>query len=141
MSRSLPLGVAPILARNVAGTVEVYDPAMCCPTGVCGPGLDPALLEIARDLRWIQSQGVDVSRRGLAQEPEAFASHPRVAGLMAAFGDSALPATLVNGSILIHGRYPTREELLIALAQKDGAQSESAPADTSGCCTPGSGCC
>jgi hypothetical protein len=30
---------------------------------------------------------------------------------------------------------------LIALAQKDGAQSESAPADTSGCCTPGSGCC
>ena len=69
------LSADPAQARELAGTVEVYDPAMCCPTGLCGPGVDPALLTIARDLRWLDKQGVTVHRFGLAQEPDAFASN------------------------------------------------------------------
>jgi hypothetical protein len=141
MPRSLPLGAETIATRNMAGTVEVYDPAMCCSTGICGPGVDPALLRITRDLRWLQSQGVPVSRCGLTQEPEAFASNARVAGLMAAFGDGALPATLVNGAVLAHGRYPTRDELVAALTTLDGSPGEAGNPDGSGCCAPGSGCC
>ena len=64
------LSADPAQARELAGTVEVYDPAMCCPTGLCGPGVDPALLTIARDLRWLDKQGVTVHRFGLAQEPD-----------------------------------------------------------------------
>ena len=114
----------------------MYDPAMCCSTGVCGPGVDPALLQVARDLRWLESRGVSVQRFGLAQEPAAFAVNQRVGGLLQAFGEEALPATIVNGKVLVHGRYPSRDELLAAL--------ETDPVDESAsdsCCTPGSGCC
>jgi hypothetical protein len=78
-----------------------------------------------------------MERFGLSQEPAAFAGNPRVAGLLQAFGDAALPATLVNGTILVHGRYPTREELMAALGPSPSQPAKS-PA---GSCTPGSGCC
>ena len=121
----------------LAGEVQVFDPAMCCPTGVCGPGVDPALLAVMRDLRWLQSKGVTVTRAGLAQEPQLFAANARVQGLLQAFGEAALPATLVNGAVLVHGRYPSREEFVAALT---GAPAP-APVKSPGCCTPGSGCC
>jgi Arsenical resistance operon protein ArsD len=143
MSRPLPLAAAdqepaPSLAK-LAGSVEVFDPAMCCATGICGPGVDPALLALARDLRWVQAQGARVSRYGLSHEPQAFVANPRVQGLLQAFGDGALPAVLVNGGVLVHGRYPTREELVAALARDAAAPTGEAGA--SGCCAPGSGCC
>lgn len=147
MARSLPLGnpaaaiAAPTDASRVetalSGTVSVYDPAMCCPTGVCGPGVDPALLTLTRDVRWLEKQGVAVERVGLAQEPGAFVANARVSGLMQAFGDKALPAVLVNGEVLCYGRYPSRDEIVAALSVNDPN-----PASTStSSCTPGSGCC
>jgi len=114
----------------------VFDPAMCCPTGLCGPGVDPSLLSIARDLRWLESQGVTVERHGLAQSPAVFVAQPKVSGLLQAFGDRGLPATIVNGEVLTFGKYPTRDELVAALG---AASSPDAAAD--GCCAPGSGCC
>lgn len=140
MSRPLPLGPEAISVDPDTGAVEVYDPAMCCPTGVCGPGVDSALLQIARDLRWLQARGVVVTRRGLAQEPEAFASNPRVANAMADFGDAALPLTVVNGEVLVRGRYPTRDELASALLPS-GRGTDDRPMAPNACCAPGSGCC
>jgi hypothetical protein len=162
MARALPLGdltqaIAPNATAGtsddtqadastaLSGTVAVYDPAMCCPTGVCGPGVDPALLQIARDLRWLQANGVTVQRVGLSQEPAVFVNTPRVAGLLQAFGDKALPATLVNGEVFVHGRYPTRDELVATLGRPapapTAAPSPAAGPDSSACCPPGSGCC
>ncbi len=138
MARSLPIEQSLSIPSPGAlhGSVQVFDPAMCCPTGLCGPGVDPALLVITRDLRWLEAQGVKVDRYGLAQAPDAFVSEPKVAGLMQAFGDRGLPATLVNGEVLTFGKYPTRDEVLAAL---DGAQTR--PSDTESCCKPGTGCC
>lgn len=134
----LPLAAPPASEpEHLEGVVQVFDPAMCCPTGLCGPGVDPALLTLARDLRWLESKGVSVKRFGLSQEPGAFADNPRVTGLLQAFGDGALPATLANGTILIHGRYPTREELVAALRPSPTESDK----PQSGCCTPGTGCC
>jgi hypothetical protein len=101
--------------KQLSGSVTVYDPAMCCPTGLCGPGVDPALLTIVRDLRWLEKHGVNVVRFGLAQQPEAFVREPHVAELMQVHGDAALPAVLVNGGVLCHGRYPSRAEIIAAL--------------------------
>jgi hypothetical protein len=53
--------------------VRVFDPAMCCSTGVCGPSVDPQLARFSADLEWLKSQGVSVERFNLAQEPAAFA--------------------------------------------------------------------
>jgi len=133
--------------------VSVYDPAMCCPTGVCGPGIDPELMEISRDLQWLESQGVGVERFNLAQEPDAFVGNRRVSGLMQAFGDGALPAVLLNGEVHCHGRYPSREELVEAVKGAKGSggsgvapEAPDAPAATGeatggSCCGPNSGCC
>jgi hypothetical protein len=87
---------------------------------------------------------VTVERYGLAQEPAAFTQSGRVSGLLQAFGERALPATLVDGEVLTHGRYPTRDELLSALSPSvEPARvpdTDAQPADSS-CCAPGSDCC
>lgn len=147
MSRSLPLQEfvprtdAPAESR-LSGSVSVFDPALCCPTGVCGPGVDPALLQIARDLRWLEAQGATIARAGLSQEPQAFVANAKVSGLMQAFGDAALPAVLVNDTVLAYGRYPTRDELIAALSPvRTSSTSAASDATNDSCCTPGSGCC
>jgi hypothetical protein len=148
MSRSisLPLGdasqqIAPAdgqpATAPLAGVVAIFDPAMCCSTGVCGPGVDSSLLQVARDLRWLESRGVSIQRFGLAQEPAAFVDNHRIAGLLQAFGDSALPATLVNGTVLVHGRYPSRDELVAALSPSNPLMESKSDS----CCAPGSDCC
>ncbi len=119
-------------------TVQVFDPAMCCSTGVCGPGVDTALIQVAADLEWLKGQGVTVERYGLSQQAGEFAKNARVLGLMQAFGDKALPAVLVNDEVLAYGHYPTRDE--IAAAVKDAAQRPAQVASAAGC-VPGSGCC
>lgn len=115
----------------------MFDPAMCCSTGLCGPGVDPALLTLARDLRWLQAAGVTVERFGLVQQPEAYTRSAVVADLMKTAGESALPATVVNGKLLLHGAYPTRELLVSAL----GGSPSSLGATGAACCDPGTGCC
>ena len=91
--------------------VEVFDPPMCCSTGVCGPSVDPALAAFAADLGWLAEQGVVVERHNLSQEPKAFADSDLVRGLLAERGDEALPAVVVDGSLRSAGRYPSRAEL------------------------------
>ncbi|HEY5162388.1 MAG TPA: arsenite efflux transporter metallochaperone ArsD [Terriglobales bacterium] len=146
MARSLPLenpgDAIPGVASPLSGTIAIYDPAMCCSTGVCGPAVDPSLLAIARDLRWLEKRGVTVERHGLSQEPDIFVKQPKIAGLMQAFGDKGLPATLVNGDVLTYGRYPSREEITAVLSAETHDQNELANTDDGDCgCAPGSKCC
>ena len=91
--------------------LSVYDPPMCCPTGVCGPAVDPALPRIAADLDWLAKQGIVVERFNLAQQPAAFAQNPVVKQLLAADGNDCLPLILVDGAVACAGSYPTRDKL------------------------------
>ena len=75
----------------VARRVEMFEPAMCCQTGVCGPSVDQQLIDIREDLRWARHQGAKVDRHNLSSDPDAFVANPKVTGLMAAFGEQALP--------------------------------------------------
>jgi AhpD family alkylhydroperoxidase len=91
--------------------LEVFDPAMCCSTGVCGPSVDPALAAFAADLDWLAAQGVDVSRHNLGQEPGLFADADAVRDLLHERGEAALPVLMVDGAVRSAGTYPTRDEL------------------------------
>ena len=123
---------------GVAGVeVRVYDPPLCCASGVCGASVDPALAHAAADFAWLAGRGARVARFNLAREPAAFAADTKVAGPLAAFGDQALPAVLVDDRVLTYGRYPSREELAEAT---DTAADELAVAPGGGC-APDSGCC
>jgi hypothetical protein len=89
--------------------VQVFDPPMCCSTGVCGPEVDPALARFASDLEQLKAAGVHVERFNLGQEPAAFVENPAVSAAMR--GGDVLPFVLVDGAIVAKGAYPAREEL------------------------------
>ncbi|MGC8525518.1 MAG: arsenite efflux transporter metallochaperone ArsD [Acidibrevibacterium sp.] len=91
--------------------VTVYDPPMCCSTGVCGPEPDPNLARFAADLEWLKTQGVMVQRVNLAQEPARFVAEPAVKALLDETGGDDLPALVMNGRIVARGQYPARAEL------------------------------
>src|SRR3990170_1305258 len=92
-------------------TIQVFDPPMCCATGVCGPGVDPALARFAADLEWLRSRGLRVERFNLAQQPGAFTANPAVREALAESGTQCLPLILVDGKIVGRGSYPAREAL------------------------------
>jgi hypothetical protein len=91
--------------------IEIYDPPMCCPTGVCGPNVDSKLVQFAADLEWLKSKGVKVERYNLAQQPEKFANCKSVTDAMAFAGDLCLPLILANGEIVSRNVYPERADL------------------------------
>ena len=105
--------------------VQVYDPPMCCSTGVCGPEIDPALVRFAADLEWLKSQGVDVERFNLSQDPVAFVRNAVVAEAMRTRND-VLPLVIVDGQIASFGKYPAREALaaLVGVAPPETIYTE-----------------
>jgi AhpD family alkylhydroperoxidase len=103
--------------------LQVFDPPMCCSTGVCGPNPDPILPRFAADLQWLENQGISVERFNLAQQPQAFATSEMVKTALAQYGNDCLPLIVVNGAMVRRGSYPTRKELA-ALA---GLANEGAP--------------
>jgi hypothetical protein len=91
--------------------LEVFDPAMCCSTGVCGPNLDPALVRFTADFHWLAGQGIVAERYNLAQQPHAYLANPTVRAALVQDGNGCLPLIVVNGVIASKGRYPSRREL------------------------------
>lgn len=92
-------------------TIQIFDPALCCPTGICGTEVDQALITAAADLDWAKQQGANVQRFNLAQQPLAFAENAVVKGFLERSGQDALPLVLVDGEMALAGRYPSRAEL------------------------------
>ena len=114
--------------------VRVFDPAMCCSTGICGPSVDPRLPRFAADLDWLKSQGVSVERFNLSRQPAAFADDTDVKNALVTKGEAGLPLVKVNGEVKSSGAYPSRDELA-------GWAGVSAPvpeptAKSAGCCGP-----
>lgn len=101
--------------------IEVYDPAMCCSTGVCGPDVDDSLSEFANDVKWMKSQGIEVNRFNLGQEPEAFKSNPVVITRLKKEGSDILPIIFINGERVSEGAYPDRNQLKSWLSLNDNA--------------------
>jgi arsenite methyltransferase len=136
-----PIGPVTESASPVADThrFDLYEPAMCCSTGVCGPSVDQQLIDVRESLRWAEGQGAVVTRHNLSSDPDAFVANPKVMGLMAAFGDVALPALVVDGEIALHGHYPSRDELARLLGAQPQPLEMVAGGDACGC-EPG-GCC
>lgn len=107
--------------------VEVFDPPLCCSTGVCGPSVDPRLVRFAADLHWLANQKVVVERHNLAQEPQAFAANAAVKNALAEKGNACLPLILLNGVAVSEGEYPSRSKLA-QLAGLEGADVGQEPA-------------
>jgi len=95
--------------------VEIYDPAMCCSSGLCGPAIDPLLVRVNDAVMALKRQGIEVERYNLAQQTKLFMENKSVADLLHKSGKKSLPITFVNGAVFRSGAYPTYEELCAAL--------------------------
>ncbi len=128
----------------------IYDPAMCCSTGVCGPSVDKNLLRMATTVSSLNKKGVKVERHNLSDNPQTFIDNREVNKLLNEKGVDVLPITIVDGEVVKTGEYPTDEEFvrlleipqeyitsekteridIVGLAKNDGA-----------CCSGEIGCC
>ena len=136
-------------------TMKIFEPAMCCPTGLCGVSVDPELLRISTVLNTLQQSGVEVQRYNLTSAPAEFVKSKAVTEYLQKFGPEKLPVVLVDDFIVIAGRYPTNEEFtswlelpadLLGAPCCEGDAScccGDAPADEGCCCseTPAEDCC
>lgn len=116
------VSMKPNSVRPSKKQLEVFDPAMCCSTGVCGPQVDPALVRFAADVKWLQEQEVEVRRYNLSQNPAAYVENELVRSALTAQGEAALPLLLLDGKMICGGRYPGRDELAEVLGL-NGAES------------------
>ena len=118
-------------------TIQVYDPAMCCSSGVCGVDVDQALVNFSADVEWAKQNGAKIERLNLSSDPMAFVNNKTASAFLERSGAEALPLILVDGEMALAGRYPNRTELT-RWAGITPAVAEEKP--TSSCCS-GSKCC
>lgn len=98
--------------------IVIYDPAMCCSTGVCGPSPDPNLIRVAADLDRLAKSGIEVRRYNLSQQPDAFVQNAEVHKVLNREGLLGLPIIIVDDKVRLVGAYPTTAELGNWLAEK-----------------------
>lgn len=122
-------------------TMEIFEPAMCCSTGLCGVSIDPELLRVATNLNNLKDHNIIVNRYNLSSAPAAFVSNPAVNKELHEHGGDNLPLILVDGEIVIKKRYPTNEEFCSLL----DIPCEYLTAVSGGCCCGNNGkkngCC
>ena len=120
--------------------IRVFEPPLCCNTGVCGPELDQNLVNLTADLNHVADSGADIARFNMASDPSAFAAHPGVVAFLNTAGSESLPLVLVDDVPGLTGRYPSRAELT-RYAGLTLDVLEPAAAASGGCCGGASGGC
>lgn len=119
------------------GKIQIFDPALCCSSGVCGTEVDQALVGFSADVDWLKRLGGQIERFNLAQQPMAFVENSTAKSFLERSGAEGLPLILVNGEIALAGRYPTRSEL----ARLAGVQEPVSENQVTTACCAGSKCC
>jgi hypothetical protein len=122
---------------DIPMNIKIYDPAMCCSTGVCGPSVDPELVRIQETLRQIKKQApaVKIERYGLSADPQAFVDNTAVAELLKNEGPQCLPLAFVDGMIFSKGRYPSNGQLQATLKKSGLEVTLAEKIKTSSCCS------
>jgi len=96
---------------NSVVDIEIFDPPMCCSTGLCGPTLDQTLIDVGEMISELQNEGYRVERYQMTTHPQAFLSNPEVMRLVRKKQLEILPIVIVRGKIFSTGKYPTRLEI------------------------------
>lgn len=99
--------------------IEIFDPPMCCSTGICGPSVDEKLVRINENLELLEIKYMDlqVYRYMISQEPLKFKSNKEVYELIQKNGRKSLPITAFNGKVFKAEEYPTLEEMIKVIGE------------------------
>lgn len=95
--------------------IEIFEPALCCETGVCGVGVDPELLRISAIINSLKAKNIPIERFNLNVAPMEFITNRIVNDFLNKNGADSLPVVLLDGKIILNGRYPTNDEFVSLL--------------------------
>jgi len=90
----------------------IFDPAMCCSTGLCGPVIDMELLRVSTVLNNLEKNGVKVERYNLTNNPQAFVDNKIINEVLSRDGIDVLPVTVVDDKVVKTKSYPTNDEFV-----------------------------
>lgn len=119
--------------------VQIFDPEMCCVSGVCGTAPDPTLIAVNGMVERLKADGVGVARYQLSRQPQAFVSTTIVHRALLERGVAALPMVLVNDELIATGAYPAYEAIMAR--QVTATATVAAPATGASTCECGEGQC
>ena len=131
----------------------IYESAMCCFSGVCGPNPDKSPIDLQDALDKLKDMGAKVERYSIIGNPKKFRENPKIIKLMQDRQIKALPITTCDGEVVKIGVYPSMDELkkcfagdttgLPAAEEKIGSEaccSGQEITGTEGCCAGKNAC-
>lgn len=118
----------------------IFDPAMCCSTGVCGPSVDPELLRVATIINNLKNKGILIERYNLTSNPQIFVDNKEINKILNKKGVEALPVTMVDGIVVKTKTYPTNKEFCKLLGVPEDYLKATIKKPSRGCGCKG-GCC
>lgn len=92
--------------------MQIFEPALCCDTGICGVGVDPELMRISTVLNTLGKNGVKVERFNLSNAPQEFITNKVVNNYIREKGVDGLPVVVVDGEIVIKEKYPSNDDII-----------------------------
>ena len=107
-----------VQTREKTLKIEIFDPPLCCPTGICGPTVDQTLINVNEMIALLQKEGIQVERYQMTSHPHAFLNNPEVMKLVQEKQMSALPITVIRNKVIRTGSYPTIAEINKALGDQ-----------------------
>lgn len=121
--------------------MSIYEPALCCDTGICGVSVDTELLRISTVINALKKNGVGIDRFNLNNAPMAFVNNKVINNFINEKGVDGLPAVMLDDEIIITGRYPSNEEIISYLDIPASYLTEPKSAKKSSCCCSDDKCC
>lgn len=117
----------------------IYEGAMCCSTGVCGPSPDEELMRVSTLVDKLTKSGASIERYNLTNNTKEFVENKTINNLLREKGEDILPVVMVNDEVVMTGRYPSNEEFYEILFLSDDAKEDTNSNGGSCCC--GNSCC
>lgn len=91
--------------------MKIYDPALCCPTGLCGVNIDPELMRIAVVLETLKKKGIAVERFNLRDNPQVYVEHKVINDCLMNESVEVFPITTLDGEIVLKKSYPSNDQI------------------------------
>lgn len=116
--------------------IEIFEPAMCCESGLCGVNIDPELMRVATAINTLKKKGASISRYNFTSSPRMFVMNKVINKYVNENGTKSLPVIMVNGEIVKIEKYPTNEEFenWCGIKIEDNNNNDSACSCSDGCC-------
>lgn len=118
----------------------IFEPAMCCSTGVCGPSVNFDLMRISTVLNNLTEKGIQVERYNLSDNPQSFIDNKKVNEIIKKDGVDFLPVTFVDGEIVKTKEYPSNEEIVKWLDVPEKYIENTESKGSEGCCADKNTC-